>query len=68
VFSLLFDILIVTLPNISTKTVSSRLADQTVHYDPDCEASVVAGGADEVNARIKVKRSHDGFGNDIYTR
>lgn len=51
-----------------SQSTQSRLADQLVHFDPDCDKSVTAGGADEVNARIKVKRSHDGFGNDMYTR
>mmetsp|Transcript_22181 Transcript_22181/g.28944 ORF Transcript_22181/g.28944 Transcript_22181/m.28944 type:complete len:410 (-) Transcript_22181:295-1524(-) len=50
------------------ETTKSRLADQAVHYDADCDESLVAGGSDEVNARIKVKKTYDGFGNNIYTR
>jgi hypothetical protein len=43
----------------------SRLADQTVHFDADCtdDASNMT-----VDAKLKVKRTYDGFGNDIFTR
>jgi hypothetical protein len=46
----------------------SRLVDQVVHFDPDCEDAVQAGGEPEAKARITVKKSFDGFGSDVYSQ
>lgn len=47
---------------------NSRLVDQVVHFDPDCEDPVESGGLPETKAKITVKKSFDGFGSDVYSQ
>lgn len=54
---------------VTSPVANSRLQDQYVYFDPDCDKEVVAGSLRETKgSALKVKRSYDGFGNDVYTR
>ena len=56
-------------PSRDLQYSDSRLRDQLVYFDRDCEDPVEAGGKAEVQRpQGGVKHTYDGFGNDVYTQ
>lgn len=52
----------------TSPVANSRLQDQYLHFDPDCDETIIAGSFRETKGTLSVKSSFDGFGNDVFTR
>jgi len=53
---------------ITMPVSQSRLQDQFVHFDASCSEEIAAGGASELRGATTIKKTYDGFGEDVYTQ